>query len=146
MEKLAEDLINEMLDKINQITNTLDATIQKVSKMGGDIDKMTMTFSKEIISLTENIRLIVEVLRQFRVKSNEKIEILSKDLNNQVKELWNKKSIEYITEQHQQNIDIIKQISSSVSDTLYYTQLLSVVQSIRELMTRAIKAPKKASS
>lgn len=139
---MTEDLINEMLDKINQITNTLDATIQKVSKMGEDIDKMTMGFSKEIVSLTENIRLIVEVLRQFRVKSNEKIEILSKDVGNQIKDLWNKKSIEHITEQHQQNIGIIKQISSSVSDTLYYTQLLSVVQSIRELMTRAIKAPK----
>jgi len=142
VEKMTEDLINEMLDKINQITNTLDATIQKVSKMGEDIDKMTMGFSKEIVSLTENIRLIVEVLRQFRVKSNEKIEILSKDVGNQIKDLWNKKSIEHITEQHQQNIGIIKQISSSVSDTLYYTQLLSVVQSIREFMTRAIKAPK----
>ncbi len=142
MEKLAENLINEMLDKINQITNTLDVTIQKVGKMSEDIDKITMTFSKEIVSLTENIRLIIEVLRQFRVKSNEQLGVLSKETNAKVKKLWEKKSVEHITEQHQKNINIIKQVSSSVSDTLYYTQLLSVVQSIRELMGRALQANK----
>ncbi len=142
MEKLTENLIDEMLNKINQITNSLDITINKVGKMSGDIDKLTLTFSKEIVSLTENIRLIIEVLRQFRVKSNEKLGVLSKEINAKVKKLWEKKSVEHITEQHQKNINIIKQVSSSVTDTLYYTQLLSVVQSIRELMGRALQANK----
>jgi len=142
VDKLTENLINEMLDKINQITNTLDVTIQKVGKMSEDIGKITMTFSKEIVSLTENIRLIIEVLRQFRVKSNEKLGMLSKEVNAKVKGLWDEKSVEHMTEQHKQNIDIIKQVSSSVNDTLYYTQLLSVVQSIREIMGRSLKAAK----
>jgi methyl-accepting chemotaxis protein len=139
---LSEELINEMLEKINLITNTLDVTIQKVSKMGEDIDKITMSFSKEIVSLTENIRLIVEVLRQFRVSSNDRLSVLAKDMNEEIKKIWDKKCIEHITEEHRQNIDVIKQVSSSVSDTLYYTQLLSIVQSIRELMGRALKAKK----
>ena len=142
MEKLTENLIDEILNKINQITNSLDITINKVGKMSGDIDKLTLTFSKEIVSLTENIRLIIEVLRQFRVKSNEHLGVLSKEINAKVKKLWDKKSVEHITEQHQKNINIIKQVSSSVTDTLYYTQLLSVVQSIRELMGRALQANK----
>lgn len=142
MEKLTENLIDEMLNKINQITNSLDITINKVGKMNEDIDKLTLTFSKEIVSLTENIRLIIEVLRQFRVKSNEQLGVLSKETNAKVKKLWDKKSVEHITEQHQNNINIIKQVSSSVTDTLYYTQLLSVVQSIRELMGRALQANK----
>ncbi len=142
MEKLTENLIDEILNKINQITNSLDITINKVGKMSGDIDKLTLTFSKEIVSLTENIRLIIEVLRQFRVKSNEQLGVLSKEVNAKVKKLWDKKSVEHITEQHQKNINIIKQVSSSVADTLYYTQLLSVVQSIRELMGRALQANK----
>jgi len=142
VEKLTENLIDEMLNKINQITNSLDITINKVGKMNEDIDKLTLTFSKEIVSLTENIRLIIEVLRQFRVKSNEQLGVLSKETNAKVKKLWDKKSVEHITEQHQNNINIIKQVSSSVTDTLYYTQLLSVVQSIRELMGRALQANK----
>lgn len=142
MEKLTENLIDEILNKINQITNSLDVTINKVGKMSEDIDKLTLTFSKEIVSLTENIRLIIEVLRQFRVKSNEQLGVLSKETNAKVKKLWDKKSVEHITEQHQNNINIIKQVSSSVTDTLYYTQLLSVVQSIRELMGRALQANK----
>jgi methyl-accepting chemotaxis protein len=128
-----------MLEQINKITNSLDATLQKVNVMGENINKMTMSFSQEIVSLTENIRLIVEVLRQGRVKSAETLTKIAEDVNKEVKELWEKESVKHMTEQHQQNIDTIKRVSASVTDTLYYTQLLSVVQSIREIMGRALK-------
>ena len=136
---MAEQLLNQMLEQINKITNSLDATLQKVNVMSENINKMTMSFSQEIVSLTENIRLIVEVLRQGRVKSAETLTKIAEDVNEKVKELWEKESVRQITEQHQNNINTIKQVSASVTDTLYYTQLLSVVQSIREIMGRALK-------
>ncbi len=136
---MAEQLLNQMLEQINKITNSLDATLQKVNAMSENINKMTMSFSQEIVSLTENIRLIVEVLRQGRVKSAETLTKIADDVNEKVKELWEKETVKHITDQHKKNIDTIKQVSSSVTDTLYYTQLLSVVQSIREIMGRALK-------
>lgn len=108
--------------------------------MSENVSNLTMNFSQEIVSLTENIRLIVEVLRQVRVTSSDTLTEISQKVADKMQELWDKKAIEAITEQHQQNIDTIKQVSASVTDTLYYTQLLSVVQSVREIMGRALKS------
>ena len=84
------------------------------------------------------IRLIVEVLKQFRVQTSKSIQELAEDFNIKIKELWNKKSIEAITEKEKKAIETLKQVSKAVTDNLYYTQLLAIIQSIREETNRLI--------
>ena len=67
---MAENLLNSMINKINQITNSLDGTIAQITQMSTAIQNMSQKFSEETISVNENIRLIVEVLKQFRMKSS----------------------------------------------------------------------------
>jgi len=80
----------------------------------------------------------VEVLKQFRMKSSENMQEISDDFNAQIKELYEKKSIESITEEEKKAIEIIRQAAKAVSNNLYYAQLLNVIQSIREETNRII--------
>ena len=137
---MAEQLLDEMIQKINQIMASLDGTIAQINQMRGAINDMTQSFSEQTVAMTENIRLIVEVLKQFRVQSSKNLQELSDDFNQKVKELWDKKAIEAITEEEKKAIDVIKQASKAVTDNLYFAQLLNIIQSIREETNRIISA------
>ena len=133
---MAEQLLDEMIQKINQIMSSLDGTIAQINQMSTAISQMSQSFSEQTVSMTENIRLIVEVLKQFRVQSSKNLQELSDDFNNKVKELWDKKAIETITEEEKRAIDVIREAAKVVSDNLYYAQLLNIIQSIREETNR----------
>ncbi len=135
---MAERLLDNMIAKINQITTSLDGTIAQITQMSTAIQNMSQKFSEETISVNENIRLIVEVLKQFRMKSSENMQEISDDFNAKIKELYEKKSIESITEEEKKAIEIIRQAAKAVSNNLYYAQLLNVIQSIREETNRII--------
>ncbi len=137
---MAEQLLEEMIKKINQIMSSLDLTINQVSQMSTAITEMSQNFSEQTVAMTENIRLIVEVLKQFRIQSNRSLQELSDDFNEKVKELWDNKSIEVIAEEEKKAIDIIRQASKTVSDNLYFAQLLNIIQSIREETNRLISS------
>ena len=137
---MAENLLNSMINKINQITTSLDGTIAQITQMSTAIQNMSQRFSEETISVNENIRLIVEVLKQFRMKSSENLQEISDDFNAKIKELYEKKSIELITEEEKKAIEMIKQASKAVSNNLYYAQLLNIIQSIREETNRIISS------
>jgi len=137
---MAEKLLDNMITKINQITTSLDGTIAQITQMSTAIQNMSQQFSEETISVNENIRLIVEVLKQFRMKSTENLQEISDDFNAKIKELYDKKSIELITEEEKKAIDMIRQASKAVSNNLYYAQLLNIIQSIREETNRIISS------
>jgi hypothetical protein len=137
---MAEELLDQMIQKINQIMASLDGTIAQINQMRSAINQMSQSFSEQTVAMTENIRLIVEVLKQFRVQSSKNLQELSDDFNQKVKELWEKQSIEKITEEEKKAIDIIKKASKTVADNLYFAQLLNIIQSIREETNRIISA------
>ncbi|MFX1316698.1 MAG: hypothetical protein ACFE9T_12605 [Promethearchaeota archaeon] len=137
---MAQALLEHMIQKINEITQSLDGTIAQIGQMRSSIDQMSQNFSEQTVALTENVRLIVEVLKQFRVQTSKSIQELAEDFNKKVKDLWDKKSIEVITEEEKKAIETLKQVTKAVSDNLYYTQLLSIIQSIREETNRLIGA------
>ncbi len=133
---MTENLLNEMINKINQITSSLDGTIAQINQMSTAIQTMSQKFSEETISVNENIRLIVEVLKQFRMKSSESIQEIADTFNAKLKELYDNKSIEAISEEEKKAIDIIRKAAKTVSNNLYYAQLLNIIQSIREETNR----------
>jgi len=137
---MTERLLDSMINKINQITTSLDGTIAQITQMSTAIQNMSQKFSEETISVNENIRLIVEVLKQFRMKSSENMQAISDDFNAKIKELYEKKSIEKITEEEKKAIEKIRQAAKVVSNNLYYAQLLNIIQSIREETNRIISS------
>jgi len=136
--KVAEQLLDQMIQQINAITQSLDGTIAQIQNMSTAINAMSQKFSEETVSLTENIRLIVEVLKQFRVQSSKSLKELSDELGDKIKDLWDKKAIESILKEEKKAIEIIRQGEKAVSNNLYFAQLLSIIRSIREETNRII--------
>jgi len=134
----AEALLDQMIQQINAITQSLDGTIAQIQNMSTAINAMSQKFSEETVSLTENIRLIVEVLKQFRVQSSKSLKELSDELGDKIKDLWDKKAIESILKEEKKAIEIIRQGEKAVSNNLYFAQLLSIIRSIREETNRII--------
>jgi uncharacterized protein YoxC len=133
-----EHLLEDIMQKINSITQSLDGTVAQIQTMNNSIQQLGSRFSEEVVSLTENIRLIVEVLKQFRVQSTKAINELSNEFGEKVQELWDKKSIEAILKEETNAIDIIRQGEKSVANNLYYAQLLNIIRSIREETNRIL--------
>jgi len=133
---MAEQLLEEMIQKINQITASLDGTIANIDRMGTAINAMSQKFSEETVALTENIRLIVEVIKQFRTKSAGSMQELSDEFNTKLKVLYDEKVLESITEEETGAIDIIQKASKEIANNVYYAQLLTIIQSIREETNR----------
>ena len=127
-----------MIQQINAITQSLDGTIAQIQNMSDAINNMSQKFSEETVSLTENIRLIVEVLKQFRVQSSKSLKELSDELHQKIQELWDKNSIDSILKDEKKVIDVIRQGEKAVSNNLYYAQLLSIIRSIREETNRVL--------
>ena len=135
---MAEELLDQMIQQINAITQSLDGTTAQIQNMSAAINAMSQKFSEETVSLTENIRLIVEVLKQFRVQSSKSLKELSDELGDKIKDLWDNKSIESILKDEKIAIDIIRKGEKAVSNNLYFAQLLSIIRSIREETNRII--------
>ena len=138
----AEQLLDQMIQQINAITQSLDGTVAQIQNMSTSINAISQKFSEETVSLTENIRLIVEVLKQFRVQSSKSLKELSVELGEKIQELWEKKSLESILVEEKKAIDIIRQGEKTVSNNLYFAQLLSIIRSIREETNRIISGKK----
>ena len=139
---MAEQLLDQMIQKINAITQSLEGTISQIQNMSDTIKNINQKFSEETVSLTENIRLIVEVLKQFRVQSSKSLKELSDELNEKIQDLWEKNSLESIIKEEKDSIDIIRQGEKAVSNNLYYAQLLSIIRSIREETNRVLSGRK----
>ena len=133
---MAEQLLEEMIQKINQITASLDGTIAQITTMSGAINAMSQKFSEETVALTENIRLIVEVIKQFRTKSAGSMTELSNEFNTKLKVLYDEKVLESITEEEKGAIGVIQQAAKAIANNVYYAQLLTIIQSIREETNR----------
>ena len=135
---MAEQFAQQLYDKLNQITESLTGTIAQINNMSNKIEEMSQKFSQETVSLGENIRLIVEVLKQFRIQSSAGLQELSDEFNDRIKDLWEKKSVEAILDEEKKAISVIKDVSKSVTNNLYFAQLLTIIQSIREETNRII--------
>jgi len=64
-------------------------------------------------------------------------------INDEIKKLWEENTLNNITKEEVKAIRKIKEINKVVSDNLYSMQLLSVVQSIREIVGSALAVKSK---
>ena len=136
---------NQIVNQLNLIQQYLDGTIAQIQKMADNIDNMGKTIAESIAALNENLRLIIEVVKKGRSNLTETLDDVTGKINEDIKKLWEDKILENITKEEVQAIAKIKEINKVVSDNLYSMQLLSVVQSIREIVGSALAVKSKKS-
>lgn len=134
----------QILQQLNLIIQYLDGTTAQITHMIQNLDAMGRSFAESMATLSENMRLIIEVIKKSRSNLGETLDDMSKQINEKIQSLWEEKTIEAITQEEMKAIGKIKELNSIVSDNLYTQQLLSVIQSIRDMIGKslAIKASK----
>jgi DNA repair exonuclease SbcCD ATPase subunit len=136
---------NQIVNQLNLIQQYLDGTIAQIQKMAENIDNMGKKIAESIAALNENLRLIIEVVKKGRSNLSDTLDDVTTHINEDIKKLWEEKTLENITQEEAKSIEKIKEINKVVSDNLYSMQLLSVVQSIREIVGSAIAVKSKKS-
>ncbi len=63
---------------------------------------------------------------------------MKKHVDEEIDKLWKEKSLENISEDALEAIKKLRNINAAVSDNLYMAQLLSIIQSLREIAGRAM--------
>lgn len=135
---MSDPIYTQILQQLNLIQQFLDGNIAQINAMSQKIENMGKTFAESMASLSENMRLIVEVVKKGRLNLAENIEDISNQMNEKIAKLWEEKTLEAITKEEIEAINKLKEINSVVSDNLYMTQLMSIIQSIREITGRAL--------
>lgn len=130
-------LEQQILQQLNQIIQYMDGTSAQIDAMSQSIDAMGKQFAENMASLSENMRLIIEVIKKQRSNLGETLDEMSDQMNEKVKDLWENNTLQKITKKELEAVQKIKELNQLVSDNLYMQQLLSIIQSIRELVGRA---------
>ncbi|MBD3350754.1 MAG: hypothetical protein GF364_04625 [Candidatus Lokiarchaeota archaeon] len=140
----ANPLENQIVQQLNNIVQYMDGVNAQINTMITNLDKMSKQFAEGMASLSENMRLIIEVIKKQRSNIGETLDEMSNDINSKITELWEEKTLESIGSEELEAISKIKELNALVSENLYMQQLMSVIQSVREMVGRAlaIKAKK----
>ncbi|TFG19258.1 MAG: hypothetical protein EU530_06665 [Promethearchaeota archaeon] len=134
---------NQIVNQLNLIQQYLDGTIAQIQAMATNIDNMGKKIAESIAALNENLRLIIEVVKKGRSNLTDTLDDVTGKINEEIKKLWEENTLNNITKEEVKAISKIKEINKVVSDNLYSMQLLSVVQSIREIVGSALAVKSK---
>ena len=134
---------NQIVNQLNLIQQYLDGTISQIQAMANNIDNMGKKIAESIAALNENLRLIIEVVKKGRSNLTDTLDDVTGKMNDEIKKLWEENTLNNITKEEVKAIGKIKEINKVVSDNLYSMQLLSVVQSIREIVGNALAVKSK---
>ncbi len=135
----------QVADKIQQIMESLDGTIAQIDNLNRNIEANNKNLMEKLAATEENMRLIIQVIKKQRSNIKDSLDDMKKHIDEEIKQLWEEKSLEAITKDEMIAVEKLKDINKSVSENLYMAQLLSIVQSLREITGRAmaIKMKKK---
>jgi len=135
---LTPNIEQQILQQLNLIIQYLEGLNAQIFNMIQSIDSMSKTFAESIASLSENMRLIIEVIKKSRVNLEETLDEMADNMNKQIKQLWDNHTLEKITEVELKAINTIKELNSIVGQNLYDQQLLSIIQNIRGMINKAL--------
>ncbi len=137
---MAEEMVKTMYTKLEHIEESLAGTIAQINRIEGHIKQVDKDFKESIAEIKEIMNLIIKAITTSRENTSEELNMIKKQISTEIEELWEKKSLESITQEQLNAISEMKKINSVVEESLYMAQLLSIIQMIREMTGRAIAA------
>ncbi len=137
---------NAAAEKIQQIMESLDGTIAQIEKLNSNIEDNNRKLMQKLAATEENMRLIIQVIKKQRTNIQDSLQELKDHIDEEIQKLWDEKSLESITKDEMKAVEKLKDINKSVSENLYMAQLLSIIQSLREITGRAMAIKMKKQS
>ena len=135
---MEDPVYTQIFQQLQVIQQYLDGTTAQLGNMTAIIDNMGKTFNESMAALSENMRLIIEVIKKGRTNLVETVDDLSKQINEKIQNLYEEKIIESITQEELKSISKLKEINAVVTDNLYMQQMMAIIQSVREMVGRIL--------
>ncbi len=129
---------NPTQQALASVIQHLDGTLAQMESLKVSIEEMSRQFMENIVNLTENLRLIIGLIREQRTHFTETIQGFTETINGQIKVVTEKRSWDLLSEDQQRVMELLRDTDHNVANNLYLIQLLSITQSIRELAGRAL--------
>ncbi|HMF33563.1 MAG TPA: hypothetical protein VKK79_19220 [Candidatus Lokiarchaeia archaeon] len=134
---MAEDAIYQAMTNIGQ---HLEGTLAQIESLKISIEEMSRQFMENMVNLTENLRLIIGLIREQRTHFTESIQELVDNVNKQIKDVYEKRTWDLLSADQKTTLETLRDTDQAVANNLYLMQLLTITQSIRELAGRALAA------
>ncbi len=134
----AQPAANPTQTALASVIQHLDGTLAQMESLKVSIEEMSRQFMENIVNLTENLRLIIGLIREQRTNFTETIQGFTETINSQIKMVTEKRSWDVLTEDQKRVLELLRDTDHNVANNLYLMQLLSITQSIRELAGRAL--------
>src|SRR5271157_320934 len=134
---MAEDAIYQAMTNIGQ---HLEGTLAQIESLKISIEEMSRQFMENMVNLTENLRLIIGLIREQRNHFTESIQELVDNVNKQIKDVYEKRTWDLLSADQKTTLETLRDTDQAVANNLYLMQLLTITQSIRELAGRALAA------
>ncbi len=134
----AQPAANPTQTALASVIQHLDGTLAQMESLKVSIEEMSRQFMENIVNLTENLRLIIGLIREQRTNFTETIQGFTETINSQIKTVTEKRSWDVLTEDQKRVLELLRDTDHNVANNLYLMQLLSITQSIRELAGRAL--------
>jgi hypothetical protein len=135
---MADNYLQQLGTQVQQIISSLDGTIAQIEALNRKIEENSKNTMESLTAVNENMRLIIEVIKKQRSNTKEGLDDMKKHIDVEIEKLWKEKSLESITKDEMEAVKKLKNINNAVSENLYMAQLLSIIQSLREIVGRAI--------
>jgi predicted dithiol-disulfide oxidoreductase (DUF899 family) len=129
---------NPTQQALASVIQHLDGTLAQIESLKVSMEEMSRQFMENIVNLTENLRLIIGLIREQRTHFTETIQSFTDTINTQIKVVTEKRSWDLLSEDQKQVMQLLRDTDHNVANHLYLMQLLSITQSIRELAGRAL--------
>jgi len=136
----AQPATNPTQQALTSVIQHLDGTLAQMESLKVSIEEMSRQFMENIVNLTENLRLIISLIREQRTHFTETIQGFTDTINAQIKTVAEKRSWDLLSEDQRRIMELLRDTDQNVANNLYLMQLLTITQSIRELTGRAIAA------
>jgi predicted dithiol-disulfide oxidoreductase (DUF899 family) len=134
----AQPAANPTQQALTNVIQHLDGTLAQMESLKVSIEEMSRQFMENIVNLTENLRLIIGLIREQRTNFTETIQAFTDTINSQIKVVGEKRSWDLLTEDQKRVLELLRDTDHNVANNLYLMQLLAITQSIRELAGRAL--------
>ena len=123
---------------MTNIGQHLEGTLAQIESLKVSIEEMSRQFMENMVNLTENLRLVIGLIREQRTHFTESIQELVDTVNKEIKTISEKRTWDLLSSDEKQMLETLRETDQSVANNLYLMQLLTITQSIRELAGRAL--------
>ena len=135
--------IEQLSNQINQITESLEGTIAQIDALNRNMKESSKNLTENLTAVNENMRLILQVIKKGRSNTQEEMQNIQKNIREEIQNVWEEKALKEITQDELKAIEKLGDINKALSDNLYMQQLLSIIASLRQIVSKSGKIQEK---